>query len=747
VTLYVPKDILQWLNDNPGVVKVARLGPNGLSYRDPTTINLTEGTVTLTTSLQGRYVFVAAAFKNDYMSGPSAILTHWLQVSTDAPPDGRGTQFEGANDYVSLADTISLDLHGNEVFDWVGEFQEDCPSAATLNPGTPTLRFLMDDYALFSDGTEDSRDFVVPSAERFIGENWTQGISKYVCVWRSDRVRSSYGWPLMVRNGEQAMDHDTAAPQRVIPNIPLIQVVNAIPVKPPVDDLTFAGNEHSLITIVLPPRWVPTSYSPTSSPPWSLPMQPEYPILLLSYYDLNSTVFSHPSDPLFNAIGRLSGDYEHDGGYVGVVWNCGGNGACQSKQLSSHENAVELFHRTRDLAGGDPQRVVMTGASRGGTAALSIGANPYHKGDYRVQYVVANTPVVGLGELGPYYDDPTYPLVQTTSQDLTGYCNGWNPDWVVPHTGGRTTWEYCNYVLFGTYDQDLIRLEYDNNSPAFIDALLGDEEGVEGVVIRCGTHDFSKPFSMAAHYYDALRAAYPNETASKVRFEISYRFGHTYEVKDLVPDDDEMPDEALFMDHLINNSPGVPIFHPGLHEYRRDGETGTSVQEGIEIYPCFRPLVFEAPLQVGHMQNASYTFVGAPGTEYKVEYVYYIETTDNCSATPIVPALIDDVLPAVTGTVMFSSKTHKLAVSNPNPTVSDQTIVLRLTYSIPGGPSDVVLCDAGFAPPEPPIPYAATAVLMETKSPTLGIPWVSRTSGFSTEGWCVDHPLDCDCSR
>ena len=772
----VRAEVLTWIKTQPSQeVKVAVRRANGsITYGSPIAPS-SWGTDTVPVALSAlagaRFTLVSSTLVNHFIAGDpvlgkSALLTHWNQAYDPGVGLAKGKQQVDASDgLVMLSSVNSLGEVVKTLPTGIEEWEVDCSETST------ELKFKTWLYNLFSDGTSGSEGLTVPAAERFIAENWTKvGVSKLVCVWLSDRFRADFGWPILHRNGEQAFSSPPGA-TKVMEGVPVLQLVHSLIVDG-YEDTASPGKEQSLITIGLPPFWQRTPTTP-------------YPILLESYYDVHESTFGDAGKPVFRAIGELYDDY---GGKqaVAVFWNAGGSGVSQSKQASAQYNALDLLNMTVSLAAANKYKVVMTGGSRGGTAALSITSNPLGL-DYRIRFVVADTPVTSLGRLAPDHGNPTFPLVQSTMEDLTGRCGAWQPGYVSPETGKTATF-MCNEVLFGnpsgfTQEADLltqIAAEKDNSSPLYLAHLKTAMDGGPGtaddggVVIRCGTHDMSKPFPHFVGYYEALR-----EYGIPVHCEISYRYGHTYTVVPK-PYPTNYPTESNLLNKLIDAA--APAFPTGLFHYKRPDETLDTMNEftGVlmgQIDPLNpqlpqAPVVLEFPVEVGKGQPATWTVTGPPSTHYEV-WAMRIQTESQfgqmCSGYPIWlyqdPAnqpwlLFSGNLPASSGTHVneFTSAWANISLTHGD---SDRTYIIGLYYKIPQGqgvwiygldkmclgtggspvPIGFPLQNDVVAPPfiqdvvDPDLPSICAPIWIQTGL-QFGVVFFSRTGGLSSES----HP-------
>ena len=672
-TVAVHPEILEWIDANGYTIELTIDALNANDYEDVAGYDKTLGEVYLNTPLPtDPFVVTTPELVNHFYSKDSAILTHWDQ----SLHGGKGGHAPGGLDGIG---TLELGVAGNPI-QTGGTIEVPCVA------GGP--RYDTDNYSLFSDGSGTKHGLTVPAYENYIGENWTEvSVTAERCVWLSDRQRGLYGRPMLHRNGLEAF---TGGPvPQVVSGAPVFQLVHSLIVD--WDDANpDNGWEQSLISVVLPPDW---DQAATTT----------YPIYLTSAYDLHKSNFGSLGEPAFQGIGEADRDYDDD--VIGVLWNGGGSAVSQTKQFSSHGNAQRLVELVHTEARGRKYDIVMSGGSRGGTAALSIASNPYGY-DYRVKYVIAETPQTNMGSVAPEFGNPTFRLIETTVQDLTGACDGWLPTWTDP--SGSSGDEVAMEVLYGVPDLPTIEANYSNSSAFFLDSLANE---VDGVVIRCGTHDFSKPFIHFANYYEELVAR-----DIPVNCEVSYRFGHTYT-------DDTTLTDALVIHKAIHGDP----FPEALVHYERLGESPEDYFLGLPFVPQHTPFVFEAPGRVASEQVASWTFTGAPGTVYET-WFQRIENDTELAPVPIGPPEkiqeLSGTLPS-TGTV-FSTDYVKHAFVNP--LTENLTYLHAIKYTTPGGTD--VWAYSSVAPPF--APWSGT-VIEGTTVPVFAKAYFSRTSGLSSE--------------
>jgi hypothetical protein len=710
VTLHVLPEILTWVANQSSAVEIAiqpAVGP--ISYVSPTNVNTGTGAVTYTGVGTGPCVVVCDLLLQDVANG---IVTHWNASANS----GRGGQDIGARNGQSTLDydpgTGELSASGPGIIspavnqywgDPVGTPPSggDPDGVASTNP----YYFWSNDYALFSDGSGQHHNAAVPAYERYIGENYAlTAATEPAAIWLSDRVRELTGFPVAHRNHPEAFDAMAGAGQQVEDDLPLFQLVHCFEVIPPDEqgsdnyqDSDYVGNEHSLATFVLPPGW--TSQAAAGS----------YPVLFKGFYDVNSTTFSAEGVSMMTAQAEL---YD-DGGraVVGLLWNGGGAAAGATFNRSAYANAAKLFAEAADLLQADPERIVLSGGSRGGTTALAIGSNPYGY-DYTAKFIHARAPQVRVGTTIDTFINSSHSGLTEAVRLHTGYSLAWQRCWQDPDTGddGRTL---VARTLFGTDDFEAIDDELSINSEGFRDAL--QSEGGQ-VVLRIGTSDMFGPSALIADYVNDLRAMSP---PVPVVFEVFYRFGHAVPA-DLAPDDADLLRLAFDEEDLT----------PATNYYARNPENYTAY---VPISaPAHIPLAFEIPLLAGQTPtcseeppnpapNMTWSFFGEPGGRVAVY----------TSASPIGignpgTEVFNDVLDGPSGGLGY--------LWDERSAMSQGLHYYQVKYS-PDGDStfEVTLGDGDVAPPLLLLPNNI-AYLYVAAFESIGIDDQSRTGGVAEDG-------------
>lgn len=607
VTLTVDPRVLEWIDDEtpgepntPGEflhLRVAlRSAFGSITYFAPTDADWTAGTVDFTHNLAGDCVVVS-----DLLRHNPTIVTHWKATLNS----GRGRQTIGAKDGLFLWDYVydpgqpPINRHKlvgptegpNGPIENPGNDWGDPPGT----PSTAPYSYGSDRIALFSDGSGMHETAAAPAYERYIGESYsTNAYSKLAAIWLSDRTRERTGIPVAHRNHPDALapcgqTYSSAEPgHAVLDGLPVFQVVHGHLVEP--DDLPTLGNEHSLATFILPPSWTSEAAPAT------------YPVLFNGFYDLNDNTFQGEGPRFLETLAEV---YCEDGiPAVGLLWNGGGARACQTYQRSAYDNAAQLFDDAACLLRANKHKMVFTGGSRGGTTALAIAANPYRdsdpgdpdKYDYRATFVNSRAPMVLVGTTVKTYMNPTHARPVQAIDDYTGYKDSWKAVWVEPSPGSEVNGKTMVLRnLLGVEDPAYVDEHLSLDSVLFREGLKEDEgmeetdeTGVEGVVLRIGTHDAEGSASLLAQYVNHLR-----EDAIPVFCDVYYRFGH------FIPYTD--PDDAQLIRMAVNDD---PLGSLGLEEIRYHATPLDPIVYNdhpvlISPSPSHVPLAVDMPLEVG----------------------------------------------------------------------------------------------------------------------------------------------------
>lgn len=612
-------------------VRVAIWNGTSVTVGTPS-VDYATGIVTFNHAFVGGRTFVVISpfFQNHFMPGSenpandkSAIVTHWSwQLDSPAPPGATGiVQNRGGQD-----------LGENDAFvirDWAGSFIEECfegvpiqkegtspdvvrswKNAKSWGDATGYYYWASDESAVFSDGSGVPDSEAVPGEERFVGENYEpMGFTQLACVWLSDRTRQRTGFPVMHRNNPFAFDTGSPSEERIMEEAPFFQVAHAWEVQ--YEDSNVPGHERSLATFLLPPGWV------------SNPGEDRYPVLFNGAYGVNAATFGTAGRRALAVMGDLIRE-DSDHKAIGILWNGGGDGACQTVHQSAYGNMEQLMEDAVAELAIERTRVLATGGSRGGSTALAFAGNPYSD-YYKVRFVIANSAQTDMADTLNHIDS-TYDLVQEVSETVTGYLGSWLPGWTGPGPDNFTAKQLSMLNLFGTTDEDAVKREspvgLGNGGPDDDKQLEKLQERGTSVVFRLGTHDHSRPFGQAPRYVERLA-----EYSIPFLAEYSYRFGHGFAVGN-------QPDELALMRKLFGPEQDIALDMGDVDQtryYRRD--PNSPCKDDVKTYyqapeefllesanglPIAVPLVVEAPID--HYQGAEATIhvAGQAGLLYVV---------------------------------------------------------------------------------------------------------------------------------
>lgn len=571
VTMHVDVEILAWIQAQSGSVQVARKALGPVQYLAPTSVDYGTGIVTLSGPGVGTCVVVTSLLTQDL-----DIVSHW-----DAGLNGgRGGQSIGAADGIS---TLDFDPVTGQPFSSGGNIRSSNPS--WVHPVSGDRYYWASDvYALFSDGTGVHDGEAVPAFERYIAESYsTNAVTPLRVIHFSDQVRAATGFPVAHRSHPRAFDPASLPGEKVANGLPLFQVVHCHLVDTGDLYASVPGSENSLGTFLLPPGW-------------HSEFEGTYPILFNGFYDIHASTFGGVGLSFADTIAKVYRNGQRRA--VGVMWNGGGAAATGTFHRSAYDNANQLIQDAATLLRADPERIVATGGSRGGTTALEVASNPYDL-PYTVKFVNAWSPQLRIGESIALFGNPTYPLAHGSIRHATGYTDSFRAAWVDPDTG-LTGRQLTAVNFFDTTDTSFIDANYAIHSELFR-SRLGAED--TRVVLRTGTHDYSRLALHSGEYYDALvNQADP----VPIQYEIFYRFGHTAP-EGTLPTDEDLLNKVFGDDDTLD---------VGVEHYKTDPANYTAFLPLDD--PDHIPLVYETPLAVGTSQYHSISLVGEPGGRVQI---------------------------------------------------------------------------------------------------------------------------------
>ncbi len=606
----LPPGLLAWLVNNPGGsgykgLEIASLAPGGSVNILPMPTNATDNgtTISFTVSppagLLTSFVVVSRKFKNQF-----PIVTHWSN-SLNA---GKGGFSLGASDDIGAP-------HPN-CQTTVGYTFDDCKYNFDDGSGQP--------------GVIDAK---FAGYERKMNENHTFKLTDLDAINFSDWCRATTKYPIQNENGNSALyRHDW----------PIFQIIHAYHVyyqhhKQINGTCTeVPGREDSLATFILPPTWK------------SFPVPGEqqyYPVVLTSLYDLHGATTGFPGKETIKALEQFLTTKSKIA--VGIVTNGGGANATLVMNESILMNVRKLFEEARSIIRADPERVIIHGGSRGGTAALALAANPIPIGGtqcsahpwpstvVKAKFVVASNPTLFPGQNLGCAVGPGFPLVTENIELASGFQGGWKPNATWPSTlpgyipPFPSALDLAMETLFGSKDQAVLDGSFGNGADRFIDSLKANGTSV---ILRVGTHDIAKPIAHPIRYYAKLL-----QKNVPVRFEISHRFGHHYAVftrSNVAPFlvEDSKPTLCELLDKVVLNQ-GLTTAEQGVFHLH-----STQVEDEHEnIASLFTPnattMTLEAPHWMAYNQYATFTVAGLRNTPYEV----WMHRIDSSIIYPAIP--------------------------------------------------------------------------------------------------------------
>ena len=178
----------------------------------------------------------------------------------------------------------------------------------------------------------------------------------------------------------------------------------------------YRKNLRGLVSVFLPPHW--RADAPSGS----------YPIVLNGFYDTSENVLRQSG----GFMARLIADSSKDGkgGAIGIIWNGGGAHTSFTVTPGAYDQFATIIDQAARALGGDRQRVLLYGGSRGGLTTMTMASNPDGK-DYRVVHAAAAAPPPRLGQHLEMFD-PTFPALLSISDQITGFAGSWTSGWRYP---------------------------------------------------------------------------------------------------------------------------------------------------------------------------------------------------------------------------------------------------------------------------------------------------------------------------
>lgn len=260
----------------------------------------------------------------------------------------------------------------------------------------------------------------------------------------------------------------------------------------------------SMFTVFLPANWNP---------------QNSYPIIFNGFYDINENLFNHEGIPVGALVAKSA---QNNGtGAIGLLWNGGGAFASRTVNPQAFGEFQKVINLVAQL-GGDRNRIIAFGGSRGGMTALQMASNPYpHK--YIIRYVDAAVPATHLGTVAEV-TSPTIPTLLSAADWTVGLADAHKNSFVYPKVGngnglqGLTGTQAHLKILTGTANPRVVDAYYSIGSPAYIRAIKS--AGTQ-VFLELSSHDHLVPS------FDQLWL-YNQYVQQKIPVELKYNYlaGH-----------------------------------------------------------------------------------------------------------------------------------------------------------------------------------------------------------------------------
>jgi predicted esterase len=362
--------------------------------------------------------------------------------------------------------------------------------------------------------------------------------------------------------------------------------------------------DNNLVTIYLPPNWKRSD------------ARGKYPILVNGFYDLKAGVI-HEGAAITKAMGLA---WKNSGTpFIGISWN--GGGAIGSRTVNPQARASfnKILQQVGDLFGGDPQRVVIFGGSRGGMTALSMASN-LEKYPYRIIAAYAAVPAVDFPSAGRLTGS-SMPYLLHAAEWSIGLLDTWKKTFRYPSNGsgmdGFTRDGAHLYILAGSRNPADFESRLNLSSPAMLSALK--ETGAQ-VFLELGSHDIICP------WVDQFQMIQKMEAAG-IPFEarINYLLGHS--TSGLISNGENFARIMAKIDRSDYNG----IFQIGTRSYHRyDYQLGRSVAVAPGRFTFELPR-YQSPSVDGHI-----IMTGIPGTQ--VEFGGKFNGTDYATQSAVLNA-------------------------------------------------------------------------------------------------------------
>lgn len=490
-------------------------------------------------------------------------------------------------------------------------------------------------YPLYANGR-------VPDVDRYVGDTWST-----ISIDDAEATRVLSDMCKATATPFQLLRPD-AIGTRVATAPGVVQVIHGIVI------------DGSLATVILPANWT---------------RQGSFPIVANGYYDLNDNLFHQEGPELMKAIARSTSGGRT--GAIGVLWNGGGSLAGRTlnpRALDQFAKVIDLVHKE---LGGDPQRILTFGVSRGAVTALEVASNP-KKHPYRVSFVAAAVPPTRIGEHSQL-TSATFPGLLEGVSWTTGFQDAWRTGWTYPSCAGKpqltgsSSAEAHLYILTGTKDA----AEADAHRSLISDEYVaGLKSAGTQVHLQVGSHDFIVPYAHQVEYGLKLIG-----NGVPVEGEVYLRSGH-YQRNPIGRVWDAL---QAYIDPAAKGQ--EPKVNPGI-KYFQVNRANKTLDE-LAIPDGVFPFTLEGPRFVTRGSRFPLVMVGASDTQWEVTlqgaagpYVWTGTIGANMKSIQWV-----DVTQAQT----LGDYSYGLRIKKPNTTTWKE---ISSTSTIDGSPAVITLVDS-----------------------------------------------------
>lgn len=234
----------------------------------------------------------------------------------------------------------------------------------------------------------------------------------------------------------------------------------------------------SMVAVLLPPGW--SSADPSGT----------YPILINGGYDIASNTSSFGALVARQQAALWKANKKS---FIGVIWNGSGDIASRTMNEGMFQEINLILQQVAQNFGGDPQRVMTVGGSRGGVTSLRIAANPL-KLPYKVRLAYAAVPPSDVNLIGDL-TSATIPALLTAPDWSTGFNDCLTANWKYPNVGNDLAGLSCRdahvKILTGTTNRATIDSQINLTSGRLLTAL---KDSGSQIYLEVGSHDFIVPW-------------------------------------------------------------------------------------------------------------------------------------------------------------------------------------------------------------------------------------------------------------